>query len=115
MEKNELAHTQSILVFLSLMVYVSGYQVGFGPISWLMISEVFPLHVKGSAIAAAAVLNFSTNAVMTQMQPEMIEVMGVAGLFSLYSVLSALSLLFVWLIVPETRGKTLEEISSELC
>merc|ERR1712216_941758 len=47
-----------IATVLALMLYVSGYQVGFGPIAWLLISEVFPLKVRGAALSLAAVINF---------------------------------------------------------
>eukprot|EP00404_Azadinium_spinosum_P012951 CAMPEP_0180518964 /NCGR_PEP_ID=MMETSP1036_2-20121128/55407_1 /TAXON_ID=632150 /ORGANISM="Azadinium spinosum, Strain 3D9" /LENGTH=455 /DNA_ID=CAMNT_0022531215 /DNA_START=8 /DNA_END=1371 /DNA_ORIENTATION=- len=79
----------------ALMVYVSGYQIGFGPISWLMISEVFPLRVRGAALSTAAMVNFGTNILMTLCQAALIHALTPAGTFGLYLALSLFSVLFV--------------------
>merc|ERR1719198_1081275 len=110
----DMPHFWRITLVLSLMLYVSGYQVGFGPVSWIMISEVFPQHVRSSAISVTVIFNFGTNIIVTASQPTLLNVLGASGLFLLYTVLSVLSFFFVWCIVPETRGKTLEEITAEL-
>merc|ERR1719277_1113770 len=97
-----------------LMVYVSGYQVGFGPIAWLMISEVFPLKARGSALSVAAVVNFGSNILITLTQEVLQKALTPAGVFFGYLALSLVSLIFVWAAVPETRGRTLEEIERML-
>jgi len=104
----------SIVLVLALMLYVSGYQVGFGPIAWIMIAEVFPLQVRSSAVSVAVVINFVTNIAVTATQPALLNSWGPSGLFSVYTALTITSFFFVWYIVPETRGKTLEEITAEL-
>jgi sugar porter (SP) family MFS transporter len=109
------SNTENWITFLAFMVYVSGYQVGFGPISWLMVAEVFPLHVKGAAISVIATTNWSMNLVMTFTQPELLERYGISRVFSAYAALCLLALLFVGQCVPETKNKTLEDISLELC
>jgi len=98
----------------ALMVYVSGYQVGFGPIAWLLISEVFPLKVRGAALSLAAIVNFSSNIIMTLTQQVLQDAIGASGTFFGYFALTLLSLCFVWGIVPETKGKTLEQIEVDL-
>jgi len=100
----------AIATVIALMVYVSGYQVGFGPIAWLMISEVFPVGVRGAALSIAAVVNFSSNIGVTLTQGLLLQLLTPAGLFLAYLIMSALSIVFVKLVVPETKGKTLEEI-----
>jgi MFS family permease len=97
-----------------LMLYVSGYQVGFGPIAWLMISEVFPLKVRGAAMSTAAIVNFSANILMTLTSQVLQDAFTPAGVFFGYLALTILSLAFVFFIVPETKGKTLEEIEAML-
>lgn len=99
---------------VALMLYVSGYQVGFGPISWLLISEVFPLNVRGSALSLAAIVNFSTNILMTLTLESLQEAITISGVFFGYCALTVVSIIFVWGVVPETRGKSLEEIDAEL-
>lgn len=99
---------------VALMLYVSGYQVGFGPIAWLMISEIFPLSVRGAALSLAAIVNFGSNIGMTLTQKVLLNALTPSGVFGMYLVLSVASLFFVYTIVPETKGKTLEQIESEL-
>lgn len=104
----------AIVTVLALMVYVSAYQVGFGPISWLMISEIFPLGVRGSALSTAAMVNFGSNILMTLCQTALMDALTPAGAFFLYLALALVSKVFVAYMVPETKGKTLEQIEAEL-
>jgi len=113
MTNSEVSRFQATVIIAALMFYVSGYQVGFGPISWLMMSEIFPLHVKGAAISVAAMMNFAANMVVTSTQPVLTEAIGLTATFAIYSLLSVVSIVFVFFVVPETRGKTLEEITAE--
>lgn len=99
---------------VALMLYVSGYQVGFGPIAWLLISEVFPLNVRGAALSLAAVVNFVSNISMTLTQEVLQEALTPAGVFLGYFALALVSIMFVAVIIPETKGKTLEQIENEL-
>jgi len=108
----EMPQGWAIVTVAGLMVYVSGYQVGFGPISWLLISEIFPLSVRGSALSIAAMANFGCNVAVTFSTASLMELFGTNGLFSIFLVLSFMSIVFVWQLVPETKGKTLEEIEA---
>mmetsp|Transcript_33614 Transcript_33614/g.58701 ORF Transcript_33614/g.58701 Transcript_33614/m.58701 type:complete len:222 (-) Transcript_33614:100-765(-) len=99
---------------VALMFYVTGYQVGFGPIAWLLISEVFPLGVRGSALSVAAIVNFVSNISMTLTQKVLQDAFTPSGVFFGYFFLAIVSIIFVYFIVPETKGKTLEEIEAEL-
>jgi MFS family permease len=104
----------AIATALALMLYCAGYQVGFAPISRLLISEVFPLNVRGAAISIAVVLNFVTNIIMTLTQEVLLDFLTPSGVFFGYCGLALLSIIFVWRCVPETRGKSLEQIEGEL-
>merc|ERR1712217_428487 len=97
-----------------LMVYVSGYQVGFGPIAWLLIAEVFPLQARGAALSIAAVVNFGSNIGMTLTTKVLQNALTPAGVFFGYLVFCVVSLAFVKFVVPETKGKTLEQIERQL-
>jgi hypothetical protein len=109
-----LPKTWAYVTIGGLMLYVSGYQVGFGPIAWLMISEVFPLKVRGSAMSTAAIVNFGANILMTLTSTLMQNTFTPSGVFFGYLALSLVSLVFVYFIVPETKGKTLEQIEAML-
>ncbi|CAI5958122.1 unnamed protein product [Closterium sp. NIES-64] len=89
-------------------------QVSFGPIAWLMVSEVFPLPVRGRAQSIATLLNFASNALVTFALPPIQGALGQAGTFYSFATIGAGALLFIYLWVPETRGLQLEEIEAKL-
>jgi hypothetical protein len=70
-------------------LYIGGYQFSFGPISWLMISEVFPLQVRGQAVAFAVQMNFLWNAVVQFGVPILSNWIGLNVLFAMFAVLTA--------------------------
>jgi MFS family permease len=100
------------VVVVALMLYVVGYQIGFGPIVWLLISEIFPTRVRGPAMSIAVLMNFSANLAMTFTLEKTLEVLTPPGVFFMYAGLTLLSFVFVRLACPETKGKTLEEIEA---
>lgn len=102
--------TQKSIILGSLFVYIGGYQVGFGPIVWLLISEIFPLEVRGRAVAIAVVTNFFLNTVMTLLFPIELHYLGPVLTFLLYAAVLLLSVYFIVRHVPETKGLSLEEI-----
>jgi hypothetical protein len=101
---------KQIITLSSMFVYIGGYQVGFGPIAWLMISECFPLEIRGSAVAFAVQMNFLSNSVVQLLVPVLQSYIHNFALFSIFSVLCAYSIYFVKHYVPETKGLSLEEI-----
>lgn len=102
------------VTLISLIVYVGGYQVGFGPIAWLMISEIFPLSVRGAAMSLAVVTNFATNLLVSFFFKDILDGLGSAITFWMYGVWCIVSLIFVRSAVVETKGLSLEEIEDKL-
>lgn len=98
----------------ALLLYVGCYQISFGPISWLMVSEIFPLRTRGRGISLAVLTNFGSNAIVTFAFLPLKEFLGAENLFLLFGAIALLSLLFVLLVVPETKGLSLEEIESKI-
>ncbi|TVU02974.1 hypothetical protein EJB05_51520 [Eragrostis curvula] len=98
----------------ALLLYVGSYQVSFGPISWLMVSEIFPLRTRGRGISLAVLTNFGSNALVTFAFSPLQEILGPANIFFLFGAIAAFALVFVILKVPETKGLSLEEIESKL-
>ena len=94
----------------ALLLYVGAYQVSFGPISWLLCGEVFPLSVRGSALALATMTNFASNFLVSLCIPTLQETLGPSGLYFAFAGVGVAALLTVNAIVPETKGKRLEEI-----
>lgn len=103
-------NAQKAVILTALFVYIGGYQVGFGPISWLIISEIFPLEVRGKAVSIAVVTNFFWNTIMSFFFPVELEFIGPAATFYIYAVVLAWGIYFIFYKVPETKGLSLEEI-----
>ncbi|KAH7438968.1 hypothetical protein KP509_04G039000 [Ceratopteris richardii] len=106
------ADVQTYMGYLSLsslLVYVAFFSLGLGPLPWVVMSEVFPSNVKGRAGSLATVLNWLFAWVVT-LTFNLLLTWSAPGAFGIYTVISALTVVFVAFIVPETRGKSLEEI-----
>jgi SP family xylose:H+ symportor-like MFS transporter len=97
----------STLVFI--IIYTASFMMSWGPICWVLISEIFPNKIRGRAIAIAVAAQWAANYFISSTDPAMMELSG--GLtYSFYGLMSLLSFVFVWKMVPETKGKTLEEM-----
>lgn len=99
---------------VALLLYVGCYQLSFGPIGWLMISEIFPLRLRGRALSIAVLVNFSSNALVTFSFSPLQTLLGAGILFAVFGVIAICSLLFIFFVVPETKGLSLEEIEAKL-
>lgn len=96
-----------------LMVYITCFAFSMGPIAWILVSEVFPLRVRGRGVAAASLGSGASNFLVSITFLSLIKAAGSAVTFLIYAVFCVLSVLFVRFVVPETRGRELETISSE--
>ena len=103
---------------ISIMVYSASFMFSWGPICWVLISEIFPNTIRGAAVAIAVafqwIFNFivsSTFLPMYNMSLGTMENFGHAFSYSLYGVICVLAAVFVWKLVPETKGKTLEDMT----
>ncbi len=96
----------------SLVLYVGFFAVGMGPIFWLMISEIFPLKARGLAMSTATVANWGANLLVSVTFLTLVAFLGKPGTFWLYAVVGIFAVVFVYLLVPETKGKTLEQIQA---
>jgi len=93
-----------------LVVYVASFAIGIGPVFWLIISEIYPLAIRGVGMSAATVANWAMNLVVAVTFLTLVNVLGHGPTFLLYGVLSVGAWFFIYKLVPETRGKTLEQI-----
>jgi sugar porter (SP) family MFS transporter len=96
-----------------IMLYVACFAVGLGPGVWVVITEIFPNAVRGRAASLATVALWIACTLISFTFLSLVKVAGLAGAFGLYAVLSALTFGFVWRAVPETKGRTLEEIEQK--
>lgn len=100
--------------FIALMLFVIGYAVGYGPMSWLLLTEIFPTGIKGRAVAAASIVNWGTNIVVSMTFLEVIGSIGPFWTFLTYALIGVVAIFFICHFVPETKGKSLELVSAEL-
>ncbi|KAL5150892.1 Sugar transporter ERD6-like 16 [Glycine soja] len=100
-----------IFAVAGVLIYIAAYSIGVGPVPWVIMSEIFPIHVKGIAGSlvvlanwlGAWIVSYTFNSLMSWSSP---------GTLFLYAGSSLLTILFVTKLVPETKGKTLEEIQA---
>jgi SP family galactose:H+ symporter-like MFS transporter len=97
----------------SVAAFVGFFAIGLGPIFWLLIAEIFPLNLRGRAMSLATVANWGFNLIVSATFLNLVGAVGSAGAFLVYAVLSLLALVFIALMVPETKGRTLEQIEAE--
>jgi len=109
-----LTGTRQTVVLGSILLYVGAYQLGFGPVTWLLLSELFPLRVRSAAISTGVLVNFGTNFVVTAAFESGRQTLGSGGLFAVFAALCGASVAFVAAKVPETKGLSLEEIEAQL-
>lgn len=107
-----------VVAVVSIMVYSASFMFSWGPVCWVLISEIFPNTIRGAAVAIAVafqwIFNFivsSTFLPMYNMSLGSMANFGHAFTYGLYGVICIIAAVFVWKLVPETKGKTLEDMS----
>ncbi|XP_064605686.1 solute carrier family 2, facilitated glucose transporter member 12-like isoform X2 [Liolophura sinensis] len=98
----------------ALMLFCGAYGLSFGPVTWLVLSEIYPAAVKGRAIALATVLNWGTNLVVSLTFLNLMDLLSVGGTFLMYSGICCASVLFILIFLLETKGRSLEQISEDM-
>ena len=99
----------SILTLIFIIIFTASFMMSWGPICWVYISELFPNKVRGQAVAVAVAAQWSANYFISSTYHGMMDFSSVFT-YGFYGTMATLSALFVWKMVPETKGKSLEEI-----
>ncbi len=102
--------TVAWVAVITLMAYVAFFAISLGPIFWLLIAEIYPLQIRGLAEGTAAGSNWIFNLVVSITFLSLVQAIGPSWTFWLYGVLSIAAFVFSYYMVPETKGRTLEEI-----
>jgi sugar porter (SP) family MFS transporter len=97
-------------VLLFILAYVASFAVALGPVVWVVISEIFPTRIRGRAMAVATVCLWIACWLVSLSFPVLVDCFGDPFTFWLYGFMCIITFMFVWFVVPETRGRTLEEI-----
>jgi len=102
------------LALMSMFIYIACFAISLGPIMWLMIAEIYPLRIRGVGASLATCVNWASNLLVTATFLKLVQMLGAGGTFSVYLVFSLLSIVFVYFLVPETKGISLEQIEQNL-
>ena len=97
---------------ISLMLYVGAFAIGLGPVFWLLISEIYPLKIRGVAMSVATSANWGANLFVALTFLTLIQATGRSSTFWIYGLVGIGAWLFTWFYVPETKGRSLEDIES---
>jgi sugar porter (SP) family MFS transporter len=109
-----LQHDYGWLALAGLVLFIASFAVGLGPVFWLMISEIFPVGARGKAMSVCTIANWGANFLVAQTFLSLSGAITRQGVFFLYAALAVISLVVFWSKVPETKGRSLEEIQGEL-
>lgn len=103
-----------ILALIGLVLYVASFAISIGPLPWVMMSEIFPLHLRGPGMSAASITNWVFNFIVVLTFPVLVATIGLAGVFSIYALVCVAGVIFTARLVPETSGISLEDIEKHL-
>ena len=101
-------------MLLLVLAAIASYSMSLAPVTWVIISEIFPNRIRGAAMAIAVAALWLACFILTYTFPILNSTLGPAGTFWLYAVICVLGFVFIWKKLPETKGRTLEQIESEL-
>jgi SP family galactose:H+ symporter-like MFS transporter len=105
-------HVLAELSVACVMAYVASFAISLGPVFWLIISEIYPLKVRSRAMALATMANWGSNLLVALTFLSLLRVLGKAWTFWLYALVGVAAWVFVSRMVPETKGRTLEQIEA---
>ncbi|MFL9843974.1 sugar porter family MFS transporter [Flavobacterium rhizosphaerae] len=97
-----------------LFIFIAAHAIGQGAVIWVFISEIFPNHIRASGQAFGSSVHWVLAAIIPSLVPVLFTTIGPAIVFLIFTVMMVFQLLFVIFIMPETKGKSLEELSGEL-
>lgn len=102
--------TPSVLLLAAILGYCASFSLSLGPVVWVVMSEIFPTRIRGRAMAIATFCLWCACFAVSQTVPILFETLGRSGTFYGYALMCAVMLALVWRVLPETKGKTLEDI-----
>jgi SP family arabinose:H+ symporter-like MFS transporter len=98
------------LILIGILAFVASFAVSVGPVMWVLFSELFPTWIRGLAISFVGLVNSAVSFVVQLIFPWQLEFLGSSATFLIYGLFAVLGLVFIILKVPETKGKSLEEL-----
>jgi len=109
---------KGIISLVCMLTYIAGFAVSWGPVVWVLLAEIFPNQIRGTAMAVAVVAQWAANYLVSwtfpilNENPKLVESFHHGFAYWIYGVMAILAAIFMWVWVPETKGRTLEEMES---
>lgn len=107
-------HMTGVVPVALVVAAIACYCYSLAPVTWVILSEIFPNRIRGAAMSVSVVALWTANFVLSQTFPVMYEKLGLAGSFWVYAFICFAGFLFILLRLPETKGKSLEQIEKDL-
>lgn len=108
------AKMNTILILIGIIGFVGAFAMSIGPVMWVLFSELFPNRIRAIAITFVGLVNMAISFLVQLLFPWELEILGNAGTFLLFGVFAVIGFAFIWFKVPETKGKSLEELEEML-
>jgi sugar porter (SP) family MFS transporter len=110
---SHLGSAAAVVAIVALAVYTGSFAVGLGPVFWLLISEIYPVKIRGLSMSVATIANWTANFAVAISFLTLLSAISGAGTFFLLASLTVLAVAYFWWAVPETTGLSLEQIERE--
>ncbi len=107
-------HPSGALVVALILLFCACFSFSYGPVVWVILAEIYPVRIRGRAMSIATMTLWLSNAVVGQTFPWFLETLGASGTFWLFAAITLPVVWFVAKVVPETKGRTLEQIEVDL-
>jgi SP family xylose:H+ symportor-like MFS transporter len=109
---------KGVVALLCMLLYIAGFAVSWGPVVWVLLSEIFPNQIRGKAMAVAVAAQWIANFLVSWTfpilndNPSLLNAFHHGFAYWIYGVMSILAAVFMWKLVPETKGRTLEQMNA---
>jgi len=113
---NFMFHGKGLIALMSMLVYIAGFALSWGPVTWVLLSEIFPNQIRGKAMAVAVAAQWIANYLVSSTfpflnkNPYLVKIFHHGFAYFIYGIMSILAALFVWALVPETKNRSLEQM-----
>ena len=97
-----------------LFLFIASHAIGQGTVIWVFIAEIFPNHLRADGQAFGSSVHWVLAAIIPSMMPLLIKTLGITSVFAIFAFMMVLQLIWVWRMMPETKGKALEELEKSL-